>query len=844
MPVEFTFNCPLANGIHARPASLLEGIARPFRADITLTNTRNGQTANAKSILSILSAEIRHQDTCVIGFAGPDEGEALAALSTFVLDQLARCDEDLPTSPAPAAAAPLPPVLRGAGATVRRGTAVVRGIGRGRLVWAGGLHLTEEIPGAVDPEAETRQLDAALANLNQDYEDRLARLRSGTESDLIKAHRAVARDPEFQSCLREAIKKRARSVAGAVTEAQQRFASMFAGSGNDLLRERTLDIQDVCFELLRQVYGKAVSTVPQLVEDSVLAAETLTPGQFLALNRGFLKGLVLGHAGATSHTVILARSFGVPTLIGVGDLGPPGSQAPEAVVDGDLGALVTDLTGAARRYFTFEERRLGARRAREARFAALPALTPDGKRLEVAANVSTAAEAVMAFAAGAEGIGIFRTEMLFLERETPPTEDEQFAAYSQAASTADGRPVVFRTLDIGGDKPLPYLNLPGEENPFLGYRAVRIYPEFEQLFRAQARALIRASALGKLKVILPMITTLDEARWVKQVIATEQDGCARRGLAFDASMEVGAMIEVPAAVFLIPELSREFDFFSLGTNDLLQYFAAADRANTRVAPLHDPLQPAFLRLLRKAVDDAHAAGKWIGLCGEMGGRALCVPLMIGLGLDEVSVVSSALAPLRVALARWPAEACRELTARALACATAGEVRVLLQDGAIQPPLPLIDPDLILPGVDCLTREEAVKAAVDQLYVLGRTEQPRAVEEAVWQREAAYSTGFGHGFAIPHCKTDAVSASSLVVVKLLQPVDWGSSDGKPVRVILLLAVRESDRGGRHLKVLAHLARKVMHEDFRKRLASEESPAALQAFLEESLGLGLPQKSGSS
>jgi fructose-specific PTS system IIA-like component len=372
---------------------------------------------------------------------------------------------------------------------------------------------------------------------------------------------------------------------------------------------------------------------------------------------------------------------------------------------------------------------------------------------------------------------------------------------------------------------------------------VRIYPEFEELFRAQARALIRASAHGKLKIILPMITTLEEARWVKQVIAAEQESCARRGLAFDAGMEVGAMIEVPAAVFLIPELSREFDFFSLGTNDLLQYFAAADRANARVASLHDPLQPAFLRLLRKAVDDAHAAAKWIGLCGEMGGRALCLPLMVGLGLEEVSVVSSALAPLRSALVRWPADACRELTARALACGTAGEVGALLRDGALRPSWPLIETEMIILDADCLTREEAVKVAIDQLYVLKRTELPRVLEEAVWRREGAYSTGFGHGFAIPHCKTDAVSASSLVVVKLRQPVDWGSADGQPVRIILLLAVRESAQGSNHLKVLAQLARNVMHEDFRDRLAAEENPAALQSFLEESLGLGGP-KSGSS
>ena len=835
MAIDFTFPCPLANGLHARPASAFEEAARGFQSGITLTNTRNGLTANAKSILSLLGTEVRHNDICRLELSGADDREALAALSAFVRDRLPHCDDDLPVSP-PAAGRPLPPVLRQAGAAVRRGTPAVPGIGRGRLVWAGGLHLATAIPPASDPATEAARLDTALGQLLQEYDERLARLRSKTEVDLVKAHRALARDPEFQFCLREAVQHRGLSVADAAAQAEVRFTALLAASGSELLRERALDLQDVCFDLLRLVYGPAVAAVPLLAEDSVLAAETLTPGQFLALNRPFLKGLVLAHAGATSHTVILARSFGIPTVIGVEDLGGLRSQTPEAVVDGDLGALVTALTPSAQRYFGFEERRLAARCAREARFATLPAATPDGQRLEIAANVSTPAEVAVALAAGAEGIGIFRTEMLFLERATPPSEEEQFTVYSQALAAAGDRCVIFRTLDIGGDKPLPYLNLPAEENPFLGYRAVRIYREFESLFRSQVRALLRASAHGPLKIIIPMITTMEEARWVKQVIAAEQADCAGKGVPFDRAVPVGAMIEVPAAVFLIPELSRELDFLSLGTNDLLQYFAAADRANPRVAPLQDPLQPAFLRLLAKAVADAHVAGKWIGLCGEMGGQLLCLPLMIGLGLDEVSVTPTAVAPLKAALRQWPAAACRDLAVRAAACGTAQEVRAVLQEGGARRPSLLITPELILPDADCLTREEAVKLAADQLYVLGRTEHPLAIEEAVWQREAVYSTGFGHGFAIPHCKTDAVSASSLVVMKLRQPVDWGSADGEPVRVILFLAVRESDSGVQHIKVLAQLARKVMHEDFRDYLASATDPAALHAFLLANLGLG--------
>jgi len=838
--------------MHARPASALEEASRGFSAHITLTNIRNGVTANAKSILSLLGCEIQHQDRCRLEVSGEDQREALAALSVFVRERLPHCDDALPAAVSGAIAGPLPPVLRQAGATLCRGVPAVPGIGWGRLVWAGRRDLLEAGPaaqlnpgpgagtgsrtGPSDPAAETATLDRALAKLLQVFEDRLARTRSKTEADVLKAHRAVARDPEFQSHLRDAVRVRGLTVGGAVAEVEARFSARLTASASELLRERALDLQDVCSELLGLVDGQTVAALSPLDQDSVLAAETLTPGQFLALDRSFLKGLVLGQTGATSHTVILARSFGIPTVIAVEGLGGLRGQTPEVVVDGSLGALVTGLTPAARRYFALEERRLEARRAREACFAGLPAATADGQRLEVGANVSSATEVALAFAAGAESIGIFRTEMLFLDRTSPPSEDEQFTAYTGALAAAGHRCVSFRTLDIGGDKPLPYLNLPSEENPFLGYRAVRIYPEFEALFRTQARALIRASARGKLKVILPMITTVEEARWVKQVIAAEQQNCAGQGLPFDTSMALGAMIEVPAAAFLIPELSREFDFFSLGTNDLLQYFAAADRGNPRVAPWQDPLQPAFLRLLRKAVEEARAAGKWIGLCGEMGGRILWLPLMVGLGLDEVSVALTAVTPLKAALAQWPAAACRELTARAEACGTALEVRAVLHDGATRRPSLLTLPELMLPDADALTREEAIKLAADQLYALGRTEQPQLIEEAVWQREAVYSTGFGHGFAIPHCKTDAVSASSLVVLKLRQPVDWGAADGEPVRVILLLAVRESDRGVQHMKVLAQLARKVMHEEFRHRLAAEATPGGLYAALDDILHHG--------
>jgi phosphoenolpyruvate-protein phosphotransferase len=838
MPLEYTFTCPLPNGVHARPASAIEAIARRFASDISLLNERTGQSANAKSVLGIVGLNIQADDRCAVSAAGDDERNAMAALREFFEEHFPGCDEPLPAVEAVRGEVRLPPVLRDAGADVRAGVPVVPGIGRGRAMRIGALVIPGTIPGigVTDTPAEVARIDAALEQLVLGYE-RQIETAAGVEADVIRAHRSVARDPEFRNRLAIAVRERNFTAAGAIAEADAYFSTMLAATGSLILRERALDIRDVCGQLLRQVYGSAVtgSGDPRLVSDTVTVADAMTPGQFLALDRRYLKGIVLGQAGTTSHTVILARSFGIPTLVGVSGADGAGIDGQDVVVDADLGVLVTRVPAAAARYYEMEQRRLDGRRRRLQAIANEPALTTEGQRIEIAANIGTAAEAGDAFAAGAEGIGLFRTEMLFVDRDQAPTEEEQFEQYRSVLVEAGGRPVIIRTLDIGGDKPVAYLRLPSEANPFLGYRAVRLYPELEPVFRGQIRALVRASAFGRLKVMIPMVSSLEEARWCRQIITAEQDRAAGAGIPFDTSMQVGIMVEVPSAAFLLDRLSGEVDFFSIGTNDLLQYFTAVDRANAKVASLYEPLGPAFLRLLKKIVDDVHAHGRWIGLCGEMGGQLQSLPLLAGLGLDEISMAAPAVAPAKAALGALSAARCRTLLEQCLACATADEVKDLLARFGSQRPAPLIEPDLVVTGSRSRTKAEAIKEVVDRLYVAGRTDRPRDVEEAVWQREAVYSTGFGHGFAIPHCKTDAVLASSMAILKLDAPVEWGSLDGKPVEVLILLAIRESDQATAHMKILAALARKLMHEDFRDHLARDQDPAALCEFLEDALDL---------
>jgi len=881
MPLSRQFTCPFPGGIHARPASALEEFVRKFHSRISLVNERTQRTADAKSILSIVSADIRLSDSCVFQITGPDEQQAMAELTIFLQEKFPHSDTPL-TGRARSPSAPretngihgglgetalpsgkqingdpaLPPCLRNAAATVHPAAIVVPGIAQGIAVFAGINYDLASLPRPppAAPALEWARVEAALKTLVSDCDQKIATL-SGIESDLLKVRRSIANDPEFQKLLHREITRRNRPAADALQTAETHFTAMLDATGNALLRERALDIQDVCRNLARLIFGDAATnaTTPEinLQSDSIVFAESLTPGQFLALDRKFLKGLVLARASKTSHTAILARSFGIPAIALAfdkveaasrrfsesGKMPLPPFDPREVIVDANIGALVTNLTDPARRYYALEHRRVTGRRAHLQRLASHPAATPDGHPVGVVANIATSGEAAAAFENGAEGIGLFRTEMLFLDRQTPPGEPEQFDTYRAVLSAADSRPVVIRTLDIGGDKPLAWLNLPREENPFLGFRAVRMYPhpQFEPLFRAQIRALVRASAHGNLRVMIPMIATIGEARWVRRVIAEEQQKCAAEKIPFNAAMQTGAMIEIPAAAFSMDALAAEFDFFSIGSNDLLQYFMAADRSDARLAPLYNPLQPAFLRLLAQIANAARERQKEISLCGELDAQAKILPLLVGLGLDKISASAPMLPMLKTELASLSQTECRDLLAQTLRCSDAGEVAALLAQFSAKHAPPLLDLDLIITDSDAATKEEAIKQAADLMFVQGRADDSRAVEEAIWLRESQYTTGFGYGFAIPHCKNDAVRHNSLVLLKTRAPLPWNSLDGAPVRVVLLLAIRESETtsAAAHMKLLAQLARKIMDENFRAELERETAPPKLLALLHRTL-----------
>ncbi len=842
MPLDYTFSCPLPNGVHARPAAAIEEVARRFASAIWIENTRTGRSANAKSVLGLVGLDIRAGDSCRLAVEGRDEREALASLSAFFEDVFPRYDEPLPAPDAPAPAVVLPRALAEAGAEVLPGTAVVPGIGTGRAVRVGALSVPLDIPleGIADPRAEIERTQRALDRLAARLDTSLARARPGIEADLLRAHRSVAKDPEFTRHLETAIGTRHMTAAGAIASAERTFTALLAATGSALLRERALDIRDVCIELLREVYGlPPAGAGVRLDTDAVCLADELTPGQFIALDPRRLKGLVLARGGQTSHTVILARSRAVPTLVGVAGLAAEDLEGREVVVDADLGVLVTRVPAGVRRYYELESRRLAGRARRERHFAERPGVTSDNQRVEIAANIALPDEAAAAFDSGAEGIGLFRTEMLFVDREAPPDEDEQVEAYRRALDAARGRPVIIRTLDVGGDKPLAYLRLPRENNPFLGYRGVRMYPEFEPLFRTQVRALLRASAFGPLKVMVPMVSRVEEAAWTRGIIADEQARLGEQGVASASALSVGAMIEVPSAAFLLGRLARHLDFFSIGTNDLLQYFTAVDRSNGRLGSLYTTSSPAFLGLLGKIVDDAHAQGRWVGMCGEMAGDPRYLPLLVGLGLDEMSMAPQRIPAAKAEVSTLSAADARALLRRAVEAATAAEVEALLDAAACTLRAPLLTPEMVSGHAFAQTQAEAIKEAVDRLYASGRTDRPRDVESAVWRREESRTTHLlADGTALLHCRTDAVRADALVVLRLPRDVRWGVSRSGFVRTVVLLAARECETSSSEHRLLDALSRHLMDEEFVGRLEREEDGQALCAFIARAIGVEEP------
>jgi phosphoenolpyruvate-protein phosphotransferase len=446
-------------------------------------------------------------------------------------------------------------------------------------------------------------------------------------------------------------------------------------------QERAADLRDLAGRLLRTLDGSRAGGLPPIdvPDQAIIVAEDLAPSQTASLDRSRVVGFCTALGGPTAHTAILARSMGIPAVVGMGEAAlaqlKPGMLA---AIDGTAGALIVDPD--AETIAAFAAQRQADLAARVVTFASAQAeaRTADGRRVEVVANLATAADAQVALQAGAEGVGLLRTEFIFQERTEPPSEEEQYGIYRQVIEAMAGRPVVIRTLDIGGDKPAPYLQLPAEANPFLGWRAIRISLAMPEFFKVQLRAILRAAVHGQVLVMFPMIAMAEEVAKAQALLAEAAAELASQGAPHAASIPTGIMVEVPSAAMIADQLAPLVDFFSIGTNDLTQYTFAADRGNARVAAVGDPLHPAVLRQISRVIDAAHAAGKWVGLCGELAGKPEGVPVLLGLGLDEFSMSAASIPAAKALLARLTTPATQRLAQQALDLPDAAAVRAAVR----------------------------------------------------------------------------------------------------------------------------------------------------------------------
>lgn len=490
---------------------------------------------------------------------------------------------------------------------------------------------------------------------------------------IFEAHLLVLSDPELVSPIEDKIKTDKVNAEFALKETADMFVAMFESMDNEYMKERAADISDVTKRVLSHLLGVQLVNPSMISEEVIIVAEDLTPSDTAQLNRQFVKGFTTDIGGRTSHSAIMARSMEIPAVVGTKTATEEIQNGDLVIVDGLNGQVYINPTAEEVERFKSEHAAFEAQKAEWAKLVNEQTVTSDGHHVELAANIGTPKDLKGVINNGGEGVGLYRTEFLYMGRDQLPTEEEQFESYKAVLEGMDGKPVVVRTLDIGGDKELPYLNLPKEMNPFLGFRAIRLCLEEQDMFRTQLRALLRASVYGNLKIMFPMIATLSEFRQGKAILEEERQKLQAEGVAVSEKIELGIMVEIPSTAVIADQFAKEVDFFSIGTNDLIQYTMAADRMNERVSYLYQPYNPAILRLVKMVIDAAHKEGKWAGMCGEMAGDEQAIPVLLGLGLDEFSMSATSILKARSQIRNLSKSDMETLASEVLQMSTTEEV---------------------------------------------------------------------------------------------------------------------------------------------------------------------------
>ncbi len=528
---------------------------------------------------------------------------------------------------------------------------------------------------------EIKKLHTALKKAKSELKtvrDNTAEKMGEEKAEIFDAHLMILDDPELIPAFENKIKEDKLSSSAAVKEVIDHYASMFAAMEDEYLKERGADIKDVGKRIIKILLGKE-DIAEKLNEEVIIIAKDLTPSDTAQLDTSKVLAFLTRDGSRTSHTAIMARSLGIPAVVGLGDkLMNKNVDDDVLIVDGNSGDVYFDPDEAIMKKY---EQKLADYEAEQERLAAYKdkkAKTKDGEEVEIAGNMGNFADLDPILERGGEGIGLFRTEFLYMDRDEIPSEEEQFEVYRKVAEKMGDYPVVIRTLDIGGDKELPYLDLPEEMNPFLGYRAVRICLDRPDIFKPQLRAILRASKYGNLKMMFPMISSLEELNNAKNILNEVKNELDNEKIEYNQDMEVGIMIEIPAAVMIADVLAEEVDFFSIGTNDLIQYTVAVDRTNEKIAEMHTPYHPAVLRLIKKTIDEGHKADIWVGMCGEAAGDELLLPFLLGAGLDEFSMSAVSILKIKELLENWTRKEAKKEMKSILKLKTAAEVKKYLK----------------------------------------------------------------------------------------------------------------------------------------------------------------------
>lgn len=527
-----------------------------------------------------------------------------------------------------------------------------------------------------DIEAEQKRLAAALAKAEQELiviRQQTLEKFSAEEAAIFEAHLLVVHDPELIGPINQKIADEAVNAEYALHEVTSMFVALFEGMDDEYMSARASDIKDVTNRILAHLLGVHIPNPSNINEQVIIVANDLTPSETAQLDRNYVLGFITDIGGRTSHSAIMARSLEIPAVVGAGVATTTIQDGDTIIVDGLTGQVLVNPSADVIADYQEKAQKYRVQQAEWSTLVNEQTVSKDDVHVELAANIGSPNDLDGVLRHGAEGIGLYRTEFLYMGRENLPSEEEQFTAYKTVLEGMKGKPVVIRTLDIGGDKHLPYLPLQEEMNPFLGHRAIRLCLDQQELFRTQLRALLRASVYGNLKIMFPMIATIQEFRAAKAILLEEKEKLIAGGIAVGSSIEVGMMVEIPSTAVMADIFAKEVDFFSIGTNDLIQYTMAADRMNEKVSYLYQPYNPAILRLIQMVIKAAHQEQKWVGMCGEMAGDEHAVPLLLGLGLDEFSMSATSILKTRALLKQLSVPEMQTLATEALQLATAEEV---------------------------------------------------------------------------------------------------------------------------------------------------------------------------